>query len=131
MSGPLIPVDIEQCEARLRERRTALRSELLAAARASAGDDSRQPATEVHDWKDDAFAELVANLRSTELAHQREELAAVQTALQRIGAGRFGDCISCGEEIGRERLLVQPSAARCLKCQERAEVPAAPREIAV
>jgi len=124
MNGPLASADLQQCEARLLQRRATLRSELLERLGPAAGADPK--AIEVHDLKDEAFAHLLANLANTELAHVREELAAIQTALQRIGAGSYGTCTQCGRDIGRERLLVQPSAGRCLACQERMEKSAAP-----
>ena len=85
------------------------------------GDPDADAAAGVHDLKDEAFAYLLANLANTELAHAREELAAIQTALQRIAEGSYGTCGDCDGAIGRARLLVQPSADRCLSCQERAE----------
>jgi len=124
MSGKLSHDDIQRCEARLLERRAMLRAGLLERLGPTAAESPR--AIEVHDLKDEAFAHLLANLANTELAHVREELAAIQTALQRIAAGSYGACVECEREIGRERLLVQPSAERCLPCQERNEKDGAP-----
>jgi len=33
----------------------------------------------------------------------------------------FGDCIDCGNEIGFDRLIVYPSAQRCIQCQSQFE----------
>jgi DnaK suppressor protein len=124
MNNTLATADIQQCEARLLQRRAELRGELLERLGPAAGATPR--AIEVHDLKDEAFAHLLANLANTELAHVRDELAAIQTALQRIASGTYGSCVECARDIGRERLVVQPSAERCLPCQERLEKSSAP-----
>lgn len=126
MTGKLTATDIQKCEALLRQRRDALRTAVLERTRSGAGAESNTAGTGVHDLKDEAFAHLLANLANTELAHAREELAAIQGALQRIADGNYGDCGDCDNPIGRERLLVQPGAERCLACQERVERAQAP-----
>ena len=112
--------DIEQCRVRLLQRRGALRAALLEHTRAG-GATGTDAAVEVHDLKDEAFAHTLANLANTELVHAREELTAIAAALQRIAAGNYSECVDCGHEIGRERLLVQPGADRCVSCQDEAE----------
>lgn len=47
----------------------------------------------------------------------REELGAVQAALQRIREGNFGACERCGEEIAAERLDALPWTAYCIDCE--------------
>ncbi len=129
MSGRLSAADLQTCEALLLQRRVALRALLLERTRAAAGAEGAGPTTGVHDLKDEAFAHLLANLANTELAHVRIELKAVASALQHLADGGYGACAECDHAIGRERLLVQPSAERCLPCQERLErSQAAPRE---
>jgi DnaK suppressor protein len=53
--------------------------------------------------------------RSTE---QRLLLRQIEAALQRIQAGTFGKCLSCGEQINFKRLEAMPSAEYCRDCQE-------------
>ncbi|MDE2218734.1 MAG: TraR/DksA family transcriptional regulator [Gammaproteobacteria bacterium] len=121
--------DVEHCRSQLQQRRAALRAALLEHTRA--GDTAQAgAAVEVHDLKDEAFAHTLANLANTELGHAREELAAIDAALQRIRSGNYAECAACGRDIGRERLLVQPGADRCLSCQSEAErSPAARAEL--
>jgi RNA polymerase-binding protein DksA len=45
----------------------------------------------------------------------------VLTALERVEAGTFGACVSCGAQIAPERLLAMPAAALCITCKEREE----------
>jgi RNA polymerase-binding protein DksA len=49
---------------------------------------------------------------------QNEEhlLEDVEAALERIDAGKFGDCQDCGRPIGRQRLDAIPYAAWCIDC---------------
>lgn len=56
-----------------------------------------------------------------QLQHERQELGAVQAALDRIAAGEYGLCTDCGAPIGSARLEVVPEAAHCIGCQEAAE----------
>jgi DnaK suppressor protein len=120
--------DLQHCAAQLTQHRTALQAALLGHNSAE-----RQPntpnAVEVHDSKDDAFAALTAAVSGTTLTHLLAESAAVQAALHRVSEGSYGRCIECNRDIGRERLLAQPSAGRCLPCQERSE-PVQPGRVA-
>jgi RNA polymerase-binding transcription factor DksA len=43
-------------------------------------------------------------------------VADIDQALERIGAGTYGRCISCGNPIPDERLAAVPWAALCVPC---------------
>lgn len=60
-------------------------------------------------------------LRDAESLRDIDELRDIEAALERIAAGRYGECVDCGAPIALRRLAVQPAAARCLMCQERHE----------
>lgn len=45
----------------------------------------------------------------------------VQSALERVADGSYGQCLDCAEDISPKRLAVAPWANLCLKCQERAD----------
>jgi DnaK suppressor protein len=45
----------------------------------------------------------------------------VRAALDRIGAGSFGVCLHCDEDISPKRLAAVPSTAFCIVCQEIAD----------
>ena len=51
----------------------------------------------------------------------REMLAQTERALLRIDAGTYGVCESCGEPIGKMRLMAFPRATLCLSCKQREE----------
>ncbi len=48
------------------------------------------------------------------------ELQRVDEALQRLDAGTYGICATCGEPIPPARLEVRPFAAQCVPCAEKA-----------
>ncbi len=54
--------------------------------------------------------------------HRREqaELRRIEKALERIEAEEYGECVSCGEEIGSARLEVDPAVPTCIDCASRA-----------
>ncbi len=45
-------------------------------------------------------------------------LKEIDAALDRLDAGDYGVCLSCGEPINPRRLLAIPWAAYCIRCQE-------------
>lgn len=49
--------------------------------------------------------------------HERQELAEIGAALQRLDAGEYGQCLDCGAEIGFDRLCALPQAQRCVPCE--------------
>jgi len=54
---------------------------------------------------------------SREAQRRRElEITRIDQALQRIERDEFGICVSCDEEIGIERLKLDPSNPFCIHC---------------
>ena len=53
--------------------------------------------------------------------NDRQLLQMVETALQRIREGSFGECSSCGNEINPKRLEAVPWTRYCIACQEKVE----------
>lgn len=52
----------------------------------------------------------------------RQELKAIEGALDRIAEGTYGICEKCGEDVDSRRLEVLPYARFCLSCQTKMEV---------
>jgi len=72
------------------------------------------------------IADKAANSYNKEfLFHQsnseRQILGMVESALDRIRQGSFGQCISCGEDINTKRLEAVPWTRYCIACQEKLE----------
>jgi len=53
--------------------------------------------------------------------NEREKLAQVDRALARIADGSYGTCESCGNPIGKMRVMAFPRATLCLTCKQREE----------
>jgi DnaK suppressor protein len=53
--------------------------------------------------------------------HAREQLALINAALQRMDAGTYGRCTSCGKAIPTARLEARPQSALCVDCQRSIE----------
>ncbi|HMG99965.1 MAG TPA: TraR/DksA family transcriptional regulator [Terriglobales bacterium] len=53
--------------------------------------------------------------------NDRQLLAMVESALDRIRQGTFGECIACGKEINAKRLEAVPWTRHCIECQEKLE----------
>ena len=72
------------------------------------------------------IADKAANSYNKEfLFHQsnsdRQLLGMVESALDRVRQGNFGQCISCGGEINAKRLEAVPWTRYCIECQEKLE----------
>lgn len=56
--------------------------------------------------------------KELELVHRaRSELAVVHSALERLDASEYGECLSCGDDIPFARLKALPYAKLCVRCQ--------------
>ena len=57
----------------------------------------------------------------TVLNNERDKLAQIDRALARIDDGTYGVCESCGQPIGKMRLMAFPRATLCMPCKQREE----------
>ncbi len=57
----------------------------------------------------------------TVLNSERDKLAQIDRALARIDDGSYGVCESCGNPIGKMRLMAFPRATLCMTCKQREE----------
>ena len=55
------------------------------------------------------------------LNSERDKLHQIDRALARIDNGTYGICESCGEPIGKMRLMAFPRATLCMTCKQREE----------
>lgn len=74
------------------------------------------------DSVDLASAESDKTMRLRIKDRGRDALVEVEQALRRIEAGSFGECESCGEEIGDARLRANPSTTLCIDCKAELEL---------
>ena len=65
-----------------------------------------------------AASQVFEQQRDLALRERNEQhLAAVEAALDRLDAGRFGTCVRCARRIAPARLEALPWAAHCIECQ--------------
>jgi DnaK suppressor protein len=98
-------------QARAQQRVAALEREFagLAEAASSAGtDDEHDPEGATLAFERQHAAAL--------LQAAREQVTAIDAALQRLAAGRYGVCERCGRPIGEGRLAARPAAPTCIQC---------------
>ena len=108
-----------------RQQLLLMRDQLLARIRAQRGGAvGRADAAAEHFTREQDSSAQLQTGRETEMAldaHEISELQEIDDALARLHQGEYGDCIDCGQSIAAARLQAQPSAARCLPCQNRHE----------
>jgi DnaK suppressor protein len=98
-------------QARAGQRVAALEREFagLAEAASSAGtDDEHDPEGATLAFERQHAAAL--------LQAAREQVAAIDAALQRLAAGRYGVCERCGRPLGEGRLAARPATPTCIQC---------------
>lgn len=102
-----------------------MRQELLAQLRTQRGGEvgRAEAAAQARDQQSDDWAKANAERDLTVALEEREsaELVAIDDALQRLADGSFGLCVDCGVSIPTARLHANPTAMRCVGCQETLE----------
>jgi DnaK suppressor protein len=103
---------------RLHERAAQLRDEIQHTLERSADETHARVAEQARDAEDDSFSNLVVDVNLAEIDRDADELRRIDGALARINEGSYGLCESCGQEIPAARLQAEPTALRCVRCQE-------------
>ena len=109
--------DLKRFKELLEERR----SQIMLVAEASREGGLGIEADDLPDEVDQASTEsgqaMVLRLRDREAVLLKK----IDKALEKIKAGEYGDCESCGEEIGTKRLEARPVSELCIRCKEEQE----------
>ncbi|MFA6107370.1 MAG: TraR/DksA C4-type zinc finger protein [Candidatus Latescibacterota bacterium] len=112
--GKLIQEKLDQASAELEEFERISRSE---AAQESSEDRS---AYSLH--MADRGTDAMEREKSLLFAQRSDDyIEYLQEALQRVEAGTYGACRTCGGEIGRARLEAVPTATQCIACKSKQE----------
>ncbi len=117
--GPWTSAELEQVRTELEDGAQALRDQIATAAH----DIAKGLNGSLRDTGDDEAGNK-ASEREQELAltqNARDLLDQGERALSRIDAGTYGVCESCGQPIGKGRLLAFPQATLCVACKQRQE----------
>jgi len=108
---------LEAFRKRLEERQQALRKAVSRTEEDGrvADQDSAQ------DIADRAASSYTKEFLFSQSNNDRQLLRMVESALQRIREGVFGQCVNCGNEINSKRLEYVPWTRYCIACQEKLE----------
>ncbi len=74
-----------------------------------------------HDQADMGATSFERDQELTVLNNERDKLAQIERAQARIDDGTYGVCESCGNPIGKMRLMAFPRATLCMTCKQREE----------
>ena len=115
---PLTAEELEALRQRLTDRRQVLRAEV--AEQLANSDDPRvaglmNALAATEDW---VLADILGDLDIAMVTRDTAELQEVDAALSGIADGSYGTCRDCGEPVGWPRLNANPTALRCIACQE-------------
>lgn len=99
----------EALKRELEERLATMQARLASIKRDVTQEHSGDSAEQAQERENDEVVDAIGN--ETALS-----IRAITAALERISAGTYGVCESCGEDIGEARLQVVPEATRCVNC---------------
>lgn len=105
-----LATEIAQLRAEIAEKESEL-AERLSDSVDGAGDDPTDTGAKAYQREHDLA--LAYNTR--------ELLAQSERAIERMSAGTYGVCESCGKAIGKARLQAFPRATQCVQCKQREE----------
>jgi DnaK suppressor protein len=111
----------ESLQEQLSDRAAILRDEIAAALRLSGSPEAIGLANHLDEIDDEAVADLETSIEIAAVERDLRELREVERALKRLHEPDYGVCADCGTDIPYSRLSANPSATRCVSCQERVE----------
>lgn len=113
--------DLEQFKQRLIDKKTCLLHAIKKSMDSNRQSDARLSFELVRDNPDRSVDELLKHVDAHVLGSKGDELEVIESALQKISDGTYGECEVCGAKIAPERLQVYPEALCCVACQGRRE----------
>lgn len=121
MSQQLSQDQLLHFKKKLRGRGEKLREEIRDTLERSADETHVRIAEQVRDLEDDSFSNLIVDVNLSEVERDADELRRIASALKRAADGTYGTCADCDAAIPTPRLEAEPTALRCVRCQERYE----------
>ena len=119
-------VDVEQFRELLIDKRRAVLEALEYLHKENSGSLADETGELVSGSADQHMADTATETVDREIDYTLEEhdgrlLKAIDEALARIDAGKYGVCVNCGAQIAPERLEAMPWATLCIDCKRREE----------
>ncbi|WP_174250449.1 MULTISPECIES: TraR/DksA family transcriptional regulator [Streptomyces] len=118
---PWTPAEVAEARTGLTDEAVRLRDELHASDEAITGlmRDSGDGAGD--DQADTGTKNITRESEMALAANAREMLEQTERALERLDAGTYGLCESCGKPIGKARMQAFPRATLCVDCKQKQE----------
>lgn len=110
-------LDLKPIRARLQAEKSRLLAELdelLEVGRPSA---ERREGSPFGKREEEATESMELERRLAQEQRIREQMAEVETALEKIDTNKYGVCENCGKKIEPARLEILPQAKLCLNCK--------------
>jgi RNA polymerase-binding protein DksA len=114
----LSDTDLQGLKQQLEQRDAQLRAEVQAVRDEEADTPSAQARNQNEDQGELGEEHIRAEVRYAERERDLMELRDISEARERIADGSYGECVDCGRDIPLQRLHAQPSAKRCIPCQQ-------------
>ena len=110
--------ELKKMEEKLNEEKARLEKELGHIANLDAsGNNYKAKYEDMGAHKDENATEVEGYVGNVAVEKTLEDqLGAVNNSLAKIKKGAYGVCEECGGPIRKERLEINPSARRCMKC---------------
>jgi RNA polymerase-binding protein DksA len=118
---PWTAAEVAEAREELQVEGARLKSEIAASQAAVAGlmRDSGDGAGD--DQADTGTKNITREHEMALAANAREMLVQTEHALERLDAGTYGACESCGNPIGKARMQAFPRATLCMECKQKQE----------
>src|SRR4030042_2905843 len=114
MAG-LSPEKLNEVKERLLDRKRRLWQEVKHQLKSNIGDGYQEMLAAARDEEDQATVSLMAETNLTLLGPKRQELEAIEEAMNRIESGSYGFCEVCGPSIAPRRPGIMPGGPPCRK----------------
>ncbi len=106
---------------RFRETLLDQKMQIVAHARQMLAGEAHVDSDDFPDEIDTAVSESSLSFTNRMRERERGLLKKVEKSLEKIERGTYGECESCGEEIGLKRLRARPVADFCIACKDEQE----------
>jgi len=114
-------VDLKQLRAKLESEQKRLSEEMEQLHASVSSSEERREGSPFGKREEEATEALELEKRLALERRIREDLAAVEHALDKFEKGTYGRCDICGQKIARERLEALPHASLCMSCKSKQE----------
>jgi RNA polymerase-binding protein DksA len=117
MEVDMIATKYKHIQEQLENERRRLANELEQVQTSASSSEERREGSPFGKREEEATETLELEKRLTIENRIRQELAAVEHALEKFEKGKYGLCENCGQPIAPERLEVLPQATLCMNCK--------------